>query len=409
MADNSVTVVLRDLTTGAGRVGLSVKLRHQDDSYASDIYTASAISGKPGGYEFQDVVYNKYKLWVNGSEDDLFGGANGRWLPEGNEVIRLVSGEWDALSNKIVNVDDPDDPTDALNMQTGDSRYLPTSAADGYVKTTGAQDIEGLKTFKDDLKTDFIYEDTANAGVNIDGVVLKDGGIDAAQLNDDLNAAGHSITGVISDDGDSGSTLMSKTWILAKIADVAVVPYQESPNVIRLIPGGSEKTGQVYTTYANAMQYALAVAGVDHRMCIKIEGMGVAGFNYINMSNAGGDYIDDYIHLKGINQDILLIPPDTVTVGVSALDNTIIENLTIYKDDIGVDLVFENLFFKDVSFNLAVLSVTFTNCKFKNCDLKINDDGDTDATFTTCKGNFIASNQAVGAGVDTNVKPKADF
>jgi hypothetical protein len=213
----------------------------------------------------------------------------------------------------------------------------------------------------------------------------------------------------VTEDATTDSQLPNLGQVNTLIGASAIIPFQESPNVIRLIPGGSEQTGQVYTTYANAMQYALATAGTDHRMCIKIEGMGVAGYNYINMSNAGGAYIDDYIHLKGINQDILLIPPATVTVGVSALDNTIIENLTIYKDDIGIDLVFENLFFKDVAFNLAVNSLTFTNCKFKNCDLKINSDGGTDATFTTCKGNFIASNQAVGVGVDTNVKPKADF
>lgn len=74
MAD-SATVVLRNLTTGAGLTGLTVKLRRQDDNFASDYKTASEIGGKPGVYEFLDVPFNKYKLWVSGAEDSSWGGA----------------------------------------------------------------------------------------------------------------------------------------------------------------------------------------------------------------------------------------------------------------------------------------------------------------------------------------------
>ncbi len=409
MADNSVTIIIRDLTTGAGRTGLSVKLRHVTDSYASDIYTASAMSGKPGAYEAQDVVYNKYKIWVNGVEDTTFGGGKGRWLPpEGGEVIRLVSGEWDALDTKMVNLGNAVDATDALNMQTGDSRYLPASADSDYVKLVGDQDVEGTKTFKDDIKTDYIYEDTANAGVTFPDDPTTVGTLALTQIGSNFSLAGYYMTSLPTPVTGSGAA--NKTYVDTAVAGVVITPYQESPNVIRCIPGGTEKTGQVYTTYANSLQYALAVAGIDHRMTIKFDGMGTAGYNYINMSNAGGDYIDDYIHLKAINQDILLIPPATDVIGVGTLGNSIIENFTIYKDDSGVDVGFENIQFNNCSFNLTVLTATFTNCRFKNCDIIVNDDGDGTATFTNCKGR-ADSNQSFGTSTidGQQNKPKLDF
>jgi len=377
----------------------------------ADPYTVATYNGTlidHGVYQFSNVASGEYKVYSGDDVLTIFGiikvGEHNAVMITGAQTIAGVK----TFSNQMVlsagvQTDSISEKTSTSGVTIDGVLIKDSLDVSGIVAKTGAQSIAGLKTFTNDIETDYIYEDTTNAGVTFPDDPTTVGTLVLTQIGSNFSLGGYFGTGVPTP--VTGSGIANKTYV----DSVSIAPYQESPNVIRLIPGGSEKTGQVYTTYANAMQYALATAGVDHRMCIKIEGMGVAGYNYINMSNAGGAYVDDYIHLKGINQDILLIPPDTVTVGVTTLDNTIIENLTIYKDDIGVAIVFENLFFKDVSFNLTVLSATFTNCKFKNCDLKINDDGDTDATFTTCKGNFIASNQAVGAGVDANIKPKADF
>jgi len=376
------------------------------DPYTSATYNGTLIDH--GVYQFSNVASGEYKVYSGDDVLTIFGiikvGEHNAVMITGAQTIAGVK----TFSNQMVlsagvQTDTISEKTSTSGVTIDGVLIKDSLDVSGIVAKTGAQSIAGLKTFTNDIETDYIYEDTTNAGVTFPDDPTTVGTLVLTQIGSNFSLGGYFGTGVPTP--VTGSGIANKTYV----DSMSIAPYQESPNVIRLIPGGSEKTGQVYTTYANAMQYALATAGVDHRMCIKIEGMGVAGYNYINMSNAGGAYVDDYIHLKGINQDILLIPPDTVTVGVTTLDNTIIENLTIYKDDIGVAIVFENLFFKDVSFNLTVLSATFTNCKFKNCDLKINDDGDTDATFTTCKGNFIASNQAVGAGVDANIKPKADF
>lgn len=97
----STVLILRDLTTGAGRTGLTVKLRRKDDDFASDYAAAVEIAGKPGAYEFIDIPFNKYKLWVNGVEEKTFGGTHGKWYPVDNlfagielDAAAVVSGAF---------------------------------------------------------------------------------------------------------------------------------------------------------------------------------------------------------------------------------------------------------------------------------------------------------------------------
>ncbi len=50
------------------------------------------------------------------------------------------------------------------------------------VKLTGDQDIAGIKTFSDSVKTDTISEETAAAGVTVDGVLMKDSIVHAEDI-----------------------------------------------------------------------------------------------------------------------------------------------------------------------------------------------------------------------------------
>lgn len=107
---NSTTLVLRDLTSGAARSGLVVKLRDYSDDFATDKYTGTEIVGKPGVYEFIDIPFSKYKLWVNSVEDKSFGGTYGVWYPTDNvfalaEFVaeQIKSGTFD--SARIPNLD----------------------------------------------------------------------------------------------------------------------------------------------------------------------------------------------------------------------------------------------------------------------------------------------------------------
>jgi len=387
----------------------SINLRTGD--YSTVAYNGSLIDH--GVYQFTSVEPGEYRVYSSSTHLSIFGiikiGEHNAVLITGTQTIAGAK----TFSNQIVlsagvQTDTISEKTSNTGVTIDGVLIKDSLDVSGIVAKTGAQTIAGLKTFSNDIKTDYIYEDTANAGVSFPDDPTTIGTLVLTQMGSNIAMAGWRVTGLSDAATSSGAATLGQVEDL--INDIEVTPYQESPNVIRLIPGGSEITGKVYTAYANAMQYALAVAGVDRRVCIEVKGMGTAGYNYINISNAGGAYIDDYIHLKGINQDIVLIPPATDNVGVSSLGNTIIENFTMFKDDSGVNLLFTNIKFKDILFDLTCLSVTFNNCKFVNCEMKVNDDGDNTATFTSCKGNLTASNQSVGSStVDVNIKPKADF
>lgn len=367
--NNSVTIVIRDLTTGAGRNGLTVWLRHKTDDFAGNQIQATAVEGKQGVYQALNVPYNLYKLWVNGTEDTTFGGTNGRWLPNGDGVIRLNGDDWDAITKKIINVADAEDPTDAMNQQASDDRY---------VMLDGTNDPSLWLSV---------------LGGTLDGNLLM-------HSNQVKNIA----------DATDAQDAVSK----AQLDAIETTPYQESPNEIRLIPGGSTKTGQVYTTWNAAMGYlkSLSPSGTK-RFVINIGGMGVGGATTIPVTeNDGGspptNYFESYISLFLKNRFIKLeIPDDTMSVVANTVS---IEGGTIYKNDGAADPVFENFRFVNVYFDLTVNTVTFTGCTFEHCYVKVNDDGDGSATFTSCKGSNSTSNQTLPATISGwSEKPKADF
>lgn len=177
MAD-SATIVLRDLTTGAGRTGLSVKLRRKDDNFASDYKTASEIGGKPGVYEFSDVPFNKYKLWINGNEDNSFGGANGRWWPT-SELTELAYLKLDGSNQptnhmqlggfRLHNVGDPVSEHDIADRGYNDTRYIKADGSNNgpFVDKTTNQDVDGKKTFSN------IIVDVGTNGVNDAKLVIQ--------------------------------------------------------------------------------------------------------------------------------------------------------------------------------------------------------------------------------------------
>lgn len=362
---NSVNIVIRDLSTGAGRNSLTVWLRHATDNYATNQIQAVAVTGKQGVYEAQDVPYNKYKLWVNGTEDETFGGTNGRWLPEGESVIRLSSGHWNAGFKKLQNVADPAADTDALNRQTGDDRY---------VMGNGSNDPGlwyAIGTYPLDLTTREVS---------------------VAAATDDA----HPVQKVQLDDAVAD--------LETEIAGIVVTPYQEDTNQIRLIPGGSTKTGQVYTTWNAAFGYLKSLTpSSTKRFVVEIGGVGISGATTITVTeNDGGspptNYFNDYCSVFIKNRFIKLQIPDD-TMGAGAIGRTSIEGGTFFIDDTGANPVIQNLYFVNVYIDFRCESATFVNCVFENCFIKINENADATATFTTCKGSGNTSNQTLPASV----------
>ena len=364
-----------------------------------------------------------YKLTVgkvsggNFQPDNAYTDLNLRKSPYSTRESTQTAG---AISNglyEFLNVSDGDYKVYDGNTEQTNFGIIPIGE-DQAVTITGNQTVAGTKTFSsqivvshaDGIKLDKIQEYTAAAGVTIDGILLKDSldlsGIvsksGSQQIDGDKTFTGNLISegnfsipsggvGTIEDAPTSAKHIVNKEYADA----LAITPFQQSPNVVRLIPNGTQETNKVYTNYATALYNAWSFADSTRRMTIMVEGMGT-GAATIAITDAGGGagFINDYITVRGISQQQtrLTVPDDTLTV--TTLGNSSFENLTMILTGGSADPIFEKLVFNNVFFDLDVNSVTFTNCEFRNCTVKITTGA---PTYTNCKGSGVYSTGSFGA------------
>ena len=382
-----------------------------------------------------------YKLTVgkvsggNFQPDNAYTDLNLRKSPYTTRESTQTAG---AISNglyEFLNVSDGDYKVYDGNTEQTNMGIIPIGE-DQAVTITGNQTVAGTKTFSsqivvshaDGIKLDKIQEYTAAAGVTIDGILLKDS-LDASNivtksgsqdisgaktittsLNIDSGGAIFNIEsggiGIIEDAPTIGSHIVNKTY-----ADsLAITPFQQSANVVRLIVNGTQETNKVYTSYAGAMYNAWSFADTTRRMTVMVEGMGT-GSSEIAITDAGGGagFINDYITVRGVSQQQtrLRVPDNTLTV--TTLGNASFENLTLFDTGGVTSPVFEKLVFNNVLFDLDVDTVTFTNCEFRNCTI-IGRSASV-LTFTTCKGSGVYTTGSFGSSPinGTDSIPVADI
>jgi len=131
------TIVIRDLTTGAGIAGLSVRLKKYTSTGFTDFQTAVPVTGLSGVYAFDDVPYARYKLYINNTEDTTWdsGSSDGRFF--GGRVSEIVT-DLDMTSHKIINMLDGTDDHDAATYgQVKDKMSKSGGAFTGDVSMSG--------------------------------------------------------------------------------------------------------------------------------------------------------------------------------------------------------------------------------------------------------------------------------
>lgn len=334
---NPVNIVLRDLDTGAGRTGLTVTMRHLTDNYASTIYTMTEVGGKAGVYTCADVAYNKYKIWVNGTEDNTIAA---QWLPSDEGRLRKITDEsgtyWECESLEFRSAAETTEANSLIRKSEAQSLFLPAG--------------------------------------------------------EDIDFASVSIFVAPAEDLSSPVTLQQ---LNEAVETSEVTPFQESVNLVRLMPGCTNQTAKVYGSYSQAVQYCKTVRGSLRQMTIDVRGMGAA--TYIPISNggiSGQGFFENYISLKGVTQKITLkLPDDELSFGTDG--TAIIENFTFIDTDTDSNNTFTNVSFKDCKFNLLG-EVTFVNCTFYG-DNVIKSTGTQ--TFTSCKGGYVRSTAAIPATI----------
>lgn len=358
----SITVFLAD-DAGNGLASQTVTLRRKGlGDFGSTAYTMTDVTAEPGSYEYNGgFVTDTYKVWVNGSEDRSFGGANGIDIMNLDDVLLksggTLTGPINANGQAITNLPNPATGAEPVTKDYGDARYL-----------------------REGLNLDFSSIEVLVATGTEDGSPVN-----LAQLSDAIDA------------------------LNAAIGAVITTPYQESINVVRLMPGGTASTAKVYTSYALAQDYCrLYPANNTHRMTIEIKGAGSGGVTVTATDGAisGNHAFNNYVSLKGENQNIkLLVDDDTFSVTAGG---TIIENLTVARDDDGDGTPqFVNVIFKDCYLDFDTASLTLNACQFRGtCYIK----NTGTITFTSCKGGNVITNGTLPATVQgVGDVPSADF
>lgn len=130
--------------------------------------------------------YDNAKAAFN-ANDGSIKGANGKFTVDdkGNVVSKgsvtaNQAGFNDLAVTNGLTVGDNDPNGKFVNMQNGSVVATGSVTAMGDLAAVGNLYVSGQSTFTNGVKTDKIEEATADAGVTVDGVVLKDGGISAA-------------------------------------------------------------------------------------------------------------------------------------------------------------------------------------------------------------------------------------
>lgn len=383
---SSITIYLTN-SSGVPLSGQIVKLRRAGlDNFGTDYLTMVDVAGKPGKYKTVDAyVSDRYKVWVNGAEDESFGGPDGLEITLQSDILLksggTMTGNIAMGNNRITGLPSAVDNSEPLTKGQGANTYMPLSGGTfaGNVAMSG-NTLSGLP----DATTD--SEPVTKGQAEDDYGQLAANNVWGGS-NTFAGQVAHSTVPPLCDvDPTNDHHLTRRQWVLSQINNSAQ-PYQESLNVVRLIPEGSAQTGKVYATWAAANAYLSGVAGDIRRMTLEVRGAGSAGAT-INM----GDLLS-YVSYKGINQNLVANIAGTGAWSVTA-GSSVLSDFMIYCDDPDGEFEFTNVIFDNMYINLQdCTSVLFTNCHFRGCFIKVLEGS---STFTNCKGGNNISNVDIG-------------
>lgn len=322
-----------------------------------------------GVYDFLNVPPGEYKLYNSDTELNKYGiikvGEHGAALLTANNTFT------------------------GRNEFTGDTTFNDVAIPTGFAitmadaPTTGTELVN--KTYAD-TKASLTANQTFSGDIDFSGTNTVTGSLDFP-----INPPTTSVTPIVDDD------LTRKGYVDAQVAAIVTTPFQESPNVIRVMVGGTNDTNKIYNTFQGALTAAASYAAAGRRYTIKIEGNGTTAGMNMDITAVTNPF-RNYISVKGINQNIRLEINDDAYVN-GTLGTMIVENVTIYRNDAGTGTpTFQNIIFKDVYFDFNTDSIGFTSCDFRGiCQVK--NTGTTVTINSNCKGGIVLTNGSLPASV----------
>lgn len=159
--------------------------------------------------------------------------------------------------------------------------------------------------------------------------------------------------------------------------------YQQSGNIVRCIPSGTQETNKVYRTLSASLTNAASFADATRRMVVEMHGTGDSDTNLTDATLLPAGSADDYVDIICKGQCIVRVAEDTYT---GSFDRSIIVGATFDNEAENAVTYWENKIFVDCNFINSFGSGSpihdFDTCVFKNCTIS------TGYTFVDCVGDL---------------------
>lgn len=357
------TIPIEDVATVDGTANVKVAVTTGDyylrvSPFSSNTYTGTHLS--KGVWSFGDVNDGIYQLWDASSQIANYGEF---YIGDNNPTFSALTmtGAIAMGSNKLTGL--------AAGSTAGDSvRY------EQVPKLSENNTFSGLNIFSNTL--------TASGNVSIGG---------------SLNMTSGAITNLL--DPSSAQEAATKKYVDDQVASLAITPYQNSANVVRLIPRGTQQTNQVYTTWGAAQNNANSFAASTRPMTVMVEGT-TAGGSFIDADNGaipGLNTFNSYVSVTSLSQKFIINIDQDESLTVN---NCILTNLYLKHDDgsLGSTPNFNGFVFNNCYIDIVSCSTfTFTNCEFRgHCTIKCSSGT---VTYTSCKGGVVVTNTTLPATI----------
>lgn len=412
---SKLQIILRDLSTGAGRTGLAAGLtiRSKADGFTANLSNTFAEQpGKPGCYTTDFPPTHQYKLYYNDAEEKSWGGEDpnkGRPLTNPDDIMVLdpTDDKFNALNKKIKGVAAGVEADEAVNK--------------GQVYDQG--EIAGLLS---DLEADLTEVDI-ELQEGIDARLPIEGGTMDGDINMDSNrirnvpAAEDPDEPVNVDFGDDRyirkeiAAAVQQIWcqlVFRKLPLLAIRPVgpfevtdvkfvqdyvnrylnqeisnaQQTETLIIIDFNGTQEENRRYLTVESGINQANEYATADRRIVLLIEGSGnddtslLADYNRLPVS------FDPYIDIVGIEQSVILVVDGGEDYSSTNLGENIISNVTLILPAEASPTGLTKKILRNVKFTSEDGTGQFnlTNCIVENCSRE-------NCTVTTsgCIGNVL--------------------
>jgi len=184
----------------------------------------------------------------------------------------------------------------------------------------------------------------------------------------------------------------NKGWVEAhvntRLASISSTAFQQSGNIIRVIPSGTQENSRVYRTLEAGISQAASFASATRQMIVVIEGEGVDGATLLNFNRLPVGTANPYIDVIGkTSGTVVIVSEDTYTgtAGTDIMANLTFDNVNADAFTTWINRTFYNCRFTNLG-GPANGFHAFTNCLFYNCSTN-----NANTYDTACKGDIVNS------------------